>query len=915
MWPADGDKKRSAALMMPMMAVKHQRRRRLHAAWRFATSQHASAACVAALVLVVAAVQVFYVGHVGSFASSRTWANNDGKGAILDSYTALVSSDFRPAKLPWTSRDFYRGLPISDYRPTGQFYRNVASSDATRNPPVITIVTATRDPGDQFFDRTVRCVLEQSLQNFRWIIVNDHSTRRRAVQQLNALKEWAREHEPYRILMVDSPLSPYTHGNGPAAMNFGLRFVDKTTKFVAILDDDDLWELTSLEKAALLMSWVPQAHAVSFDVVNHGHKEFLWTRGFYNGDESFFTENNLMQGSPFRASVLQHCRFREQDMADGGADWDFWMCMASHGMWGMHLPETGNWYQWNPPDFRKLRWKAVTTHAGLTDLRQRLQQRYSSLLDEDAWPRMVLPPPVPTMAGNQADHGGITIDDGGGCGPTATRTSKARRHCPFDNVLGDWRAIGSEGAQTNTNNNNKRVVVVVDSIGSGRGSSSKSAKTLASSTSTYALKAVRALATAGWRVTVLIVRYSDEFRDARNPARMELLRYTHDVFVAPDVAPLQRMPDLLAYLLDSRRIGAALIISSHHPRHATVLRRLVADAADVAVAAARLRRAGEKVADAATPPLAVLDVGLMMKTMESRSKDWEEAGINDLNCPDAALWFLPKAKTTTRKETPPIVEGAAHQYHPRISWDPSARADDQGGIIVAAVTEALAVASASIANNNRAPAAAARVVVGGGRDHHQQRHHNHPCAKSRSMAWWQSSLEPATTIPHPDRSMDMSQIQVALQWRRKRRGFGRELQIACPERVYANTQWIDALEDPVPCPTLGPSLATNSGEFPTAAPPAELDLGALRRSALGQCGAWCIIAHQQYLADGAAASTAATPVAAGWEFAGSCFRPIYHLDDDDDDKNGDADVHGSSSACQDMLRRARLAARGANTTR
>jgi hypothetical protein len=73
-------------------------------------------------------------------------------------------------------------------------------------------------------------------------------------------------------------------------------------------------------------------------------------------------------------------------MADGGADWDFWMCMASHGMWGMHVPENGNWYQWNPPDFRKRRWKAVTSQRGLEGTLGRIQRRYPKLLDDDAWP-------------------------------------------------------------------------------------------------------------------------------------------------------------------------------------------------------------------------------------------------------------------------------------------------------------------------------------------------------------------------------------------------------------------------------------------------------------------------------------------------------------------------------------------------
>lgn len=60
---------------------------------------------------------------------------------------------------------------------------------------------------------------------------------------------------------------------------------------------------------------------------------------------------------------------------------------------------------------------------------------------------------------------------------------------------------------------------------------------------------------------------------------------------------------------------------------------------------------------------------------------------------------------------------------------------------------------------------------------------------------------------------------MALQYRKKRFGFGRELQIACPELVYANSQWIDGLEAPISCADGGsekgdmldvPALRTNA---------------------------------------------------------------------------------------------------------
>ena len=149
--------------------------------------------------------------------------------------------------------------------------------------------------------------------------------------------------------------------------------------------------------------------------------------------------------------------------------------------------------------------------------------------------------------------------------------------------------------------------------------------------------------------------------------------------------------------------------------------------------------------------------------------------------------------------------------------------------------------------------------------------------------------------------MDMAQIQAALQRRKKRRGFGRELQIACPERVYGNTQWIDALEKPLLCPGPDATLASASAAGNTPEP--ELDVVALRQSALAQCGAWCI-ANQHDLADAGGAAD-------GWELiSGSgCFRPIFHLDGED--AGGGADANGNNrSACRDALRRLKRRRRG-----
>jgi len=733
----------------------------------------------------------------------------------LPTFGRLASHVFRPATRLWRAETFYQRWPVSQYRPSGQFYVRPLATELDVPPafnlssdrpphaqvpaPVITIVTATRNPSELFFTRTVQFVLEQSLQSFRWVIVNDHSTEMSSIRRLADLKRWAEHREPFRILIVDNP-SSVKQGNGPAAMNYGLRFVG-ASPFVAILDDDDMWELTSLEKAALVMSWVPDAYAVSFDVVNHGDKKFLWKRGFHNGDESFFHGNNMMQGSPFRSSVLAKCRFRE-DMADGGADWDFWMCMASHGMWGLHLPENGNWYQWNPPSFRKKRWKAVATPRAVNETRGRIQRRYPKLINEDAWPPMVLPPSFLT---------GQTL-------------AIVNERVLFTNSVGLKGAAVHERRYKRDEPTNISTLLVLKDLGD----PDVSARTV---------QVTRELAGAGWRVTVVLTHYRDADEDTAMHDHHQFLQYTHDVFVAGTVAPLGMMPDLVDYLIESRGIGVVFVPSEHSTPH-VITRCLVAAAITV-----QGTRATERIGDRQRPTsIAVIDAGPRNERFEC--KDGEGDDHNDA-CyakapePRDAVWFA-------------LIEP---------SHDPVQNLQTKQCWIRRGYANVIVPGDGSVtlryANTIAAARRAAAALFTPDQD---------DLARDSETNVWSAFLEHHNKKHNPasqrlGRGMDMRQIQRALQYRKQRHGFGRQVQLACPERVYANSRWIDALEAPLSCDQGGGPLRSQA-----------LDVAALRANALRQCGAWCVANL-----DGHASADAVRGSVLGWKFSGTCFRPILSL--------------------------------------
>jgi hypothetical protein len=795
-------------------------------------------------------------------------------------------SDAQPASI-------YVNLPISPHRATGQFYAgpqfNATIDDDPRQPnlgrAVITIITPTKNPRPLIF-RTVRFVREQSLQNFRWVIVNDHSDESGALMRLEWLRNLSKDEDP-RIMVVDNTDA----SGGPSAMNFALRR-HVTTPFVTILDDDDMWELTSLEKAVLLMSWVPNAHAVGFDVVNHGAQQFIWDRGFHNGDENYHNENCMMQATPFRSSVLQKCMFRD-DMKTGAADWDLWLCMARHGMWGMHVPENGTWYQWNDQAFRKKRWAAVTSKDSIAKTKLRLQERYDVLDDERAWP-LVLPDGI---------HSAINI---------------TWDQMPFANVV-------APGAKN-------RLLLAIHSI-------QKNALTL------EVLRFVQHLARLGWRVTVICTHNIVTAADVHQ----EMLRHTHDIFVAPRIVPLPHFPRFIEYLIRTRNIDTLLV--AHAPLFVDIMPNIVARHPSLTVvnyihACGPLRDAGTADWDAARESMNInqlVDLTIVpsddtlhclallgatervrvargganlctcgrlpqqgralekIKLTETAGAALSESaivavtGIDDAarkrNVADAielaSTALAPATELTAywaaRNQTDQDWYRAADvivDLELDVAFNPFYHICEGAVVIsglerdvsrgdrnviemipgtndVKELAAKLVRAAQTAAKNAQANAEQAspqsasdnlsctfhEAIVAGKRL--AAARSPKPLAKPQALRYVLQTEANRSLGAGTFGALDMHTIQKGLQHRKMRTGFGRVVQKACPERIMKIEQWIDAVERPKSCNK--ESLVVED----------------LQWSALKQCGAWCIANMRESF-----------PNPYGWSFNGACFSNI-----------------------------------------
>ena len=253
----------------------------------------------------------------------------------------------------------FRNAPVSPQRP----YFHYATTDVSA-PPYVTIITPFYNTGPVFHE-TARSVLQQSFQQWEWLIVNDGSTEPDALALLADYR-----HKDPRIRVIDHP----ENRGLSAARNTGFR--EACTDYVVQLDSDDLLEPTAVEKWRwFLMSHPEFAFCKGYSVGFEG-TQYLWQGGFHEG-EAFLEENRVDSVSMVRRVVQHAVGGYDEANRNGFEDWDFWLRCASFGYWGGTIPEYLNWYRRRPR--HSDRWSNWDSGAHQEAFREQLRQRYPQL--------------------------------------------------------------------------------------------------------------------------------------------------------------------------------------------------------------------------------------------------------------------------------------------------------------------------------------------------------------------------------------------------------------------------------------------------------------------------------------------------------------------------------------------------------
>ena len=265
----------------------------------------------------------------------------------------------------------YQNTPVSFLRPTFDY-----APEGLQQEPYVSIVTPFFNTGEVFHD-TARSVLNQSFQQWEWLIVNDGSTQPEALAVLEAY----RRREP-RIRVIDRP----ANGGPGAARNTG--FECARAAYILQLDSDNLLEPTAMETWLWFLESHPEYGFVKGFTVGFGAEEYLWTGGFHDG-QGFLYKNNVDGTAMVRKAVHAAAGGYDEAIRDGFEDWEFWLRCADAGYWGGTVPQFLDWYRRRPSHAD--RWKDWDEGARQQAFLHRLHQRYPGLWN-GGFPRLAAQP-------------------------------------------------------------------------------------------------------------------------------------------------------------------------------------------------------------------------------------------------------------------------------------------------------------------------------------------------------------------------------------------------------------------------------------------------------------------------------------------------------------------------------------------
>lgn len=196
--------------------------------------------------------------------------------------------------------------------------------------PLVSIVTPFYN-AERDFMQTYYCVVNQSMEAFEWIIVDDGSSRPAAVSML---EEFEKKDARIRVIRQKNQGQSVAKNNG---------IKNSRADIIAFLDADDLIEPFYLETLYKALKKHQGASWSYTDLVGFGSQKYIWCKPFSAGRMTF--NNTLVNAALFRKKDLEEVGCFPEKWKHYDEDWALYLKLLGAGKYPVHVPVIGFWYR------------------------------------------------------------------------------------------------------------------------------------------------------------------------------------------------------------------------------------------------------------------------------------------------------------------------------------------------------------------------------------------------------------------------------------------------------------------------------------------------------------------------------------------------------------------------------------------
>lgn len=215
------------------------------------------------------------------------------------------------------------------YEP-GKKLKNTNNKIYSKSKPLVSIITSYYN-ANEFMWQTINCVLNQTFQSWEWIIVDDGSTKKEAIDYLKKIEK------------IDERIKIYHKQNEGLALGRDYAIKYAKSQYILPLDADDLIEPTYIETLYLALETNPDATWAFTNSVGFGKYIYLSDKKF--DSEKMKTDNQITATALIRKEKILRLGGYGQAKRYVNEDWHLWLRMLANDMFPVQVGFYGFWYR------------------------------------------------------------------------------------------------------------------------------------------------------------------------------------------------------------------------------------------------------------------------------------------------------------------------------------------------------------------------------------------------------------------------------------------------------------------------------------------------------------------------------------------------------------------------------------------